>query len=1029
MTNARCLSEGVDVPSLDAVIFFSPKKSQVEIVQAVGRVMRLAAGKKYGYVIIPVVIPIDKNPEDVLAASKDFGTIWDILNAMRAHDTRIDILIEDIKLNKKPSTGGNGTGGGENERPEILLEGFSEELQKIIYARMVENVGNRRYWEQWAKDIAEIAENHKQKILQLAGTREFRNFILDLRKNINPAISEKDAVEMLAQHLVSRPVFEALFENYSFAQNNAVSKSMQQILEILDTGETDNAQLEKFYNSVRERCSIAKTAEDKQKIIIELYDKFFKIALPKEVEKLGIVYTPVEVVDFILNSVNVVLKKEFNLTFSDKKVHVLDPFTGTGTFIARLIQSGLIRKKDLLRKYQNELHANEIVLLAYYIAAINIENAFHDVAQVDNYLPFQKICFTDTFQTYENQQEEKDAEIQGAVGEDFKKPLQENLALVKKQLKTEIKVIVGNPPYSVGQKSANDNAQNNYYPRLEERISATYAAGTNATLKSKSYDSYIKAFRWASDRIKDSGIIAFVTNAGWLDGAAMDGLRKCFAKEFSSIYVFNLRGNQRTQGEISRKEGGKIFGSGSRAPIAITVLVKSAKGKVQSDSSPSTLSTQHSALIKYCDIGDYLSRDEKLAKIKKLHSVLSDEFKILTPNEKGDWINQRGNTFETFLPLAPNKKFEATAQSFFVTNSLGISTNRDVWCYNFSNNELAKNIQTTIDFYNENTPLNIDSTKFVWSALSKANKIRKRKYIFESAHFTKSYYRPFCKQFFYYDEFLNDRRGQFPKFFPTGREENFLICVTLADEGKFSPFITDRITDLHFNGDTQCFPLYWYEKKSVAQMSLFGGGGDEEYERQDGVTDFILKQARLLYGDSVTKEDIFYYVYGFLHLPAYREKFSAELKKSLPRIFLVPETKKFWQLSKAGRQLAEIHLNYETQPFAQVDVIGAESGNFKVEKLRLSADKKILIYNENIAIKNIPARAFEYVVNGRSPLEWIIDRYQIKIDKASGIENNPNDWAQEHNKPSYILDLILSCITVSLKTLEIVDNLPSVEFE
>ena len=377
LTNARCLSEGVDVPSLDAVIFFSPKKSQVEIVQAVGRVMRLATDKKYGYVIIPVVIPIDKNPEDVLAVSKDFGTIWDILNAMRAHDTRIDILVEDIKLNKKPtgSSGGGGNGGGDGaETPDIFLEGFSEELQQVIYARMVENVGNRRYWEQWAKDIAEIAENHKQKILQLTGTKEFRNFIFDLRENINPTITDKDAVEMLAQHLISRPVFDALFENYSFAQNNAVSKSMQQILKILDT-DTDSEQLEKFYKSVKERCSIAKTSKDKQKIIIELYDKFFKIALPKEVEKLGIVYTPVEVVDFILRSVNDVLKKNFGKILSDKNVHILDPFTGTGTFITRLIQSGLIRQKDLLRKYQNELHANEIVLLAYYIAAINIENA------------------------------------------------------------------------------------------------------------------------------------------------------------------------------------------------------------------------------------------------------------------------------------------------------------------------------------------------------------------------------------------------------------------------------------------------------------------------------------------------------------------------------------------------------------------------------------------------------------------------------------------------------------------------------
>ena len=1026
LTNARCLSEGVDVPTLDAVIFFSPKKSKIDIVQAVGRVMRKPHGteKKYGYVIIPVVIPVDKNPEDVLAESDDFGTIWDILNAMRAHDTRIDILIEDIKMNKKP-TGGKGNGGDGGEPPEIILDGFSEEWQKIIYARMVENVGNRLYWEQWAQDISKIAETHKQKILQLTATREFRNFILDLRENINPTISEKDAVEMLAQHLISRPVFDALFENYSFAKNNAISKSMQQILDILDTGENDNAQLEKFYNSVRERCSIAKTAEDKQKIIIELYDKFFKIALPKEVEKLGIVYTPVEVVDFILNSVNDVLQKEFNRTLSSKNVHILDPFTGTGTFITRLLQSGLILKKDLLRKYQNELHANEIVLLAYYIAAINIENSFHDAAGLQDFFPFDGICLTDTFQTYENQ----NAEVE--TFQSMHTPLQENFERVKDQLNTEIKVIIGNPPYSVGQKSANDNAQNNYYAKLESHISETYAAGTQATNKNSLYDSYIKAFRWASDRINGGGIIAFVTNAGWLDGAAMDGLRKCFAREFSSIYVFNLRGNQRTQGEISRKEGGKIFGSGSRAPIAITILVKNpdatqatGNSKEAKGENPYCLMPNASCLIKYCDIGDYLSRDEKLRKITRLHSVLSDEFKILTPNDKGDWINQRGDSFENYLPLAPAKKFDATAQSFFVTNSRGIATARDVWCYNFSKSKLEENMQTTINFYNENTPLNVDSTKITWTDLTRSNKTRKRQYFFDAAKIFESMYRPFCKQYFYFDEWLNERVYQMPKIFPTGKEKNLLICVPgVGDSKNFSVFIVDKIPDLGIEGASQCFPLYWYATSNGAQLPGF-----ETYDRRDGVTDFIWRQARLSYGDAVTKEDIFYYIYGFLHLPAYREKFSAELKKSLPRLFLVPETKKFWQLSKAGRALAEIHLNYETQsPVAQVEVV-KRAENYRVEKLKLSADKKTLIYNKDITIKNIPSDAFKWVVNGRSPLEWIVDRYQVKIDATSQITNNPNDWATAHGE-TYILDLILSCITVSLKTLEIVENLPTVDFE
>ena len=998
LTNVRCLSEGVDVPSLDAVLFLSPRKSKVEIVQAVGRVMRKASGKKYGYIIIPVVVPIDKSPEDALESSKDFSTVWDVLNALRAHDSRMDIFVEEIKLkNSSSHIEIKHLDGGTSEQIQLPL--FFDKLQDVIYARMVERVGNRRYWEQWAKDIAEIAERHKQHILKLVDRPEFKEYLHGLRKNINPSITEKDAVEMLAQHVVTKPVFEALFENYSFVNNNAVSKSMQKIFNLLDT-EDDNASLDKFFDSVRERCKVADTAEQRQSIIIELYDKFFKTALPLTVERLGIVYTPVEVVNFILQSVNDVLKKNFNRTLSDKKVHVLDPFTGTGTFITRLIQSGLIRQKDLLRKYQNELHANEIVLLAYYIAAINIENTFHDALGLKDFFPFDGICFTDTFEMFERDEVEY-----------LNFALEENAERVNEQKETRINVIIGNPPYSVGQKSANDNAQNNFYPKLEQRISDTYAAGTNATNKNSLYDSYIKAFRWASDRIGTSGVIGFVTNAGWLDGAAMDGMRNCFVKEFSEIYVFNLRGNARTQGEMRRKESGNVFDSGSRAPIAITVLVKNPAHNGDAE-------------IFYLDIGDYLSRDEKLSRIKNLRTVLSDEFKIITPNNKGDWINQRGNDFETYLPLAPDKKFNAAAKSFFVVNSPGLKTQRDVWTYNFSRANLEKNIQLTIDFYNTHTPLDVDASKFVWTDLSKSNKQSNCHYNFDANKITETFYRPFQKQNLYYDENLNDRRGRFPQFFPNGIEENLIICLVAGDRN-FSVLITDKITDVQFQFNGQCFPLYWYEVG--AQGNLFGG---DEYERRDGVTDFILQTARQMYGGSVTKEDIFFYVYGFLHLPSYREKFSAELKKSLPRIFLVGDAQKFWKLVKAGRDLADIHLHYENfdaPPEVEVE-ISAE--DYRVKKIRFAKDDKTtLIYNDFITIKNIPPRSFEYVVNGRSPLEWIIDRYQVKIDSASGIENNPNDWCTEHGDEKYILKLILSCITVSMKTLDIVDSLPEVDLK
>ena len=707
------------------------------------------------------------------------------------------------------------------------------------------------------------------------------------------------------------------------------------------------------------------------------------------VERLGIVYTPVEVVDFILRSVNDVLQKNFGKTLSDRNIHVLDPFTGTGTFITRLIQSGLIRQRDLLRKYQNELHANEIILLAYYIAAINIENAFHDAANLQDFFPFDGICLTDTFEMYERD------EIETLFA------LEENSERVDEQKQTKIKVIVGNPPYSVGQRSANDNAQNNFYPRLENRISDTYAKKTNATNKNSLYDSYIKAFRWAGDRI-DEGIIGFVTNAGWIDGAAMDGLRKCFENEFSAIYVFNLRGNQRTQGEISRREGGKIFGSGSRAPIAITILVKAAH--------------EGSAKIFYRDIGDYLSREEKLAEIKRVGTVLND-FEEIFPNERGDWVNQRGNEFETFISLHENQN--PFKRIFFMTRSRGLVTGRDAWNYNFSRTELEKNIRTTIDYYNTHNPTEIDPKKFVWNSSSVQNKNRGLEIEFDAAKIIESFYRPFCKQNFYFDERLNERLGKMRELFPNGAE-NLLICVSgIGGKKEFTTIITDKIMDYNaLHSGTQCYPLYYYEE--AAQGNLFG----ENLERRDGISDWILNEARKRYGANVSKEDIFYYVYGFLHLRSYREKFSAELKKSLPRIIL---TDKFWELSRAGRELAAIHLNYERQEAPDgVEVVG--DGDYRVKKLKLVDDGRTLIYNENITIKNIPLRAYDYVVNGRSPLEWIIDRYQIKEDKASGIVNNPNDWSLEQDNPRYILDLILSSITVSLKTLDITENLPNVEF-
>ena len=600
LNNVRCLSEGVDVPSLDAIMFLSSRNSQVDVVQSVGRVMRKAEGKKFGYIIIPVIVPADKNANEVLDTSDDFKIVWSVLNALRAHDDRFNATINKIELNKKRpkiitvSGGGNfggkpvgGNDGDEVEAVQGVLD-FDELQQELyekfkslteqVFAKIVNKCGSRRYWADWGKDVSEIAKRNIErihKLISIEGTHQekFISYWEGLKKNLNPSVSQSEAVEMLAQHIITKPVFEALFGNDRFTKENPVSKSLEDIVILLDekSAPEDLEKLERFYKSVQQRVEGIDNAEGKQKVVVELYDSFFKNAFPLTVEKLGIVYTPVPVVDFIIRSVEWVLNKEFDRSISDERVNVIDPFTGTGTFITRLLQLGIIKPEDLERKYKHEIFANEIVLLAYYIASVNIENAYHDLSGKDTYEPFGGICLTDTFQLYETGEPTLDDRI-----------FRENSDRVNEQKKQPITVVMGNPPYSIGQKSANDNAQNQRYPKLEERIATTYVKESEAGLNKSAYDSYIKAFRWASDRIAASmpalggggGIIAFVSNGSFLDNNAQDGFRKTLEKEFERVYVFNLRGNQRTSGELSRREGGKIFGSGSRTPIAITVLVK-----------------------------------------------------------------------------------------------------------------------------------------------------------------------------------------------------------------------------------------------------------------------------------------------------------------------------------------------------------------------------------------------------------------------------------------------------------------------
>ncbi|PHR95345.1 MAG: damage-inducible protein [Oceanobacter sp.] len=1069
LSNVRCLSEGVDVPALDAVLFLTPRNSQVDVVQSVGRVMRNAPGKKRGYVVLPVVIPAGMKAHEALNDNQTYKVVWQVLQALRSHDDSFDAMINKLDLigsdprkmeviaitdkvtKKAKSTSGNagkGQYGLGEKRPKYDAEGQMTqqadltyevgEIERAIYAKIVEKCGNRHHWEDWANDIAKIARTHIDRIhgiienpTNLQEQAAFNAFAAELRDDLNDSVSDGEIVEMLAQHLVTKPVFDALFDEYNFAKHNPMAKAMQSVLDALQehnlNKEADT--LEKFYQSVRQRAAGIDSAQGKQKIIVELYDKFFRNAFPKMTERLGIVYTPVEVVDFILHSVNYLLHQEFSQTLGSKGVHIIDPFTGTGTFITRLIQSGLIKPEELTHKYHNEIHANELVLLAYYIAAINIEAAYHGEI-IDEYAPFEGICLTDTFQMYEK--EDLVDEL-----------LEDNSARRKRQKELNIRVIVGNPPYSKGQTDANDNNANIAYPGLDARIRDTYAARSRGQNKNGLYNNYVRAIRWASDRVGDNGIIGFVTNGGWIDGIAESGIRCCLAAEFSSLYVFHLRGNARTSGEQRRKEKDNIFGMGSRAPIAISLLVKNPDAQDQGQ-------------IYFHDIGEYLSREEKLEKITSYASVAGiEEWQSITPDEHGDWLKQRDNSFSRFIALG--NKDDKSSIGLFENYSNGVKTQRDAWAYNAGKNNLKINMTSMVGFYNAEVErfnavhseldtksrqlkvddfIDSDPTRISWTRALKQNLAKGRTYVFEPDCIVTGLYRPFTKQWLYFNRRFNEMVYQMPRIFPDINAEN--RCITVSAPGfttGFCALMSDIPPELclaAMKGGTQCFPLYLYD--DAAQTSaddLFAEQVDSSLRRRDAITDAGLAHFQVAYPDQVlSKEDLFYYVYGILHSRDYRERFADNFSKELPRIPTVKKSTDFWAFSNAGRALAEYHLNYETvEPYPlTIEAKGKLTDtDYRVEKMKFAkkGDKTTVIYNHRITLKDIPQAAWDYVVNGKPALDWVMERQAVRTDKASGIVNDANDWAIETmGNPRYPLELFQRVVTVSMETQKIVNNLP-----
>lgn len=1065
LTNARCLSEGVDVPTLDAVGFFSPRNSQVDVVQSVGRVMRRAQGKDYGYIILPVTIPAGLTPEQALKDNKRYKVIWSVLNALRSHDDRFEAIINKIDLQQNRDSkievdtvafDDDGTvvvvDPEEYAQGELALEfpGL-EHWNDAIYAKIVEKVGDREYWENWSGEIAKIARAHTDRISSLVFDnptaqvqREFAQFVKALRANLNDGVMDTDAVSMLSQHIITKPVFDALFEGYDFAANNPVSRVMDTMVTVLEgnnlRAETD--ELEGFYASVAKRAEGIDNAAGKQRIITELYEHFFKKAFPKQAEALGIVYTPIEVVDFILRSVDHLSKKHFGKGLSDEGVHVLDPFTGTGTFIVRLLQSGIINAHDLARKYAGELHANEIMLLAYYVAAINIEATYHGVMGGE-YTPFEGIVLADTFQMTEDG-DTLDTQM-----------FTQNNDRAVRQLNNPIQVIIGNPPYSAGQSDSNDNNANQAYPTLDERIRATYIANRVAKRGNVNslYDSYIRAIRWGTDRLGGKGILAYVTNGGYIDSNSHDGLRRSLLEDFDYLYVYNLRGNQRTSGEQSRKEGGKIFDSGSRATVAVMLAVKDP-------------AHQGDSVLRYRDIGDYLSREEKLD-IVESSRVDTLDWSELVPSRRGEWINYSSDKFDSYPPLGDKSKDPEPA--VFATYSRGLSTSRDAWCYNSSQNDLSSNIRLTVSQFNLQVDelhsagksvlskeevrnlVDYDSTRFKWDDINLRDAALGRRLQYHKEYLRESIYRPFFKQSTYFDKDrrLNNSVYQLARIFPKSGLENYGFY--LHGINPMQPFVvlaTDLIPCLDLFGKAgQFFPRFTYEKldatsgKESGQAELHLDSGEtvsdtvvNGYRRIDNISDDALRRYQDAFGAQVAKDDIFASIYALLHSEQYRSAYAADLKRQLPRIPLPDTAEDFRKFVEAGEQLLELHIRYEEQPDYPLgeETSFGDAGDpdfYRVQKLcwggkTRTPDKTQIVVNDNVTLTGIPDEAHEYMLGSRSALEWILDRYQVKTDKASGIVNDPNDWGLEHGNPRYIVDLIKKVTYVSVETMKIVKALP-----
>ncbi|QDK11168.1 DEAD/DEAH box helicase [Helicobacter pylori] len=1020
LSNARCLSEGVDVPALDSIVFFDGKSAMVDIIQAVGRVMRKSKRKKRGYIILPIALAESEIQNlDEAVNNTNFKNIWKVIKALRSHDPS---LVDEATFKEKIKIFGSDDGKKQNDEKTLFDAIFLQDLADAVYNVMPTKLGDRNYWENFTKKTGNIARilNERLKNIFDKNPEIFHGFLDSLRENIHQNIKEEEALDMITSHIITKPIFDAIFGDNI---KNPIAKALDKMVQKLSTlgleGETKD--LKNLYESVKTEAAHAKSQKSQQELIKNLYNTFFKEAFKKQSEKLGIVYTPIEVVDFILRATNGILKKHFNTDFNDKNITIFDPFTGTGSFIARLLskENALISDEALKEKFQNNLFAFDIVLLSYYIALINITQAAQN--RDSSLKNFKNIVLTDSLDYLEEKTNK------GVFK--FFEDLKENKDIKDTLADQNIRVIIGNPPYSAGAKSENDNNQNLTHPKLEKWVYETYGKNSTAKVGATTRDTLIQSIRMASDLLKDKGVLGFVVNGSFIDSKSADGFRKCVAKDFAHLYALNLRGNQRTSGEVSKKEGGKIFDSGSRATVAVIFFVKD-------KSTPDNT-------IFYYEVEDYLKREAKLNLLAGFENLESVPFSEITPNDKGDWINQREDAFDKLIPLKRDKTLKIF-DTIFDINSSGVVSGRDPWVYNFSPNILTQSVQTCIDTYNadlkrfnerfreafkqrakgvkpadrykhlSDREITTDKTKIAWTRSLKKGFI-KNENLPESGmeRIRLALYRPFNKQWLYFDKNLNEEQSQLPKIFPDKSAQNVVINTGAGNGKNFSALVSDAIPDTHFIGDTQAFPLYYY---------------DDLGNRSYAISGYALNLFRRHYQDNaITEEEIFYYIYAILHHKGYLEKYKNSLAKEAPRIALSED---FKELSILGKELAELHLNYENgEMHESVKHNLLENANiegyYDVDKMKKDKKGDSIIYNQNITITQIPKKAFDYVVNGKSAIDWVIERYQKTTDKDSLIENNPNDYAGG----KYVFELLCRVIKLSEKSVDLIEKISEKRFE